>query len=181
MKSFLKYAWKDPVWSKVIATVIVAFGSVLITAIKSLISNVPFRTAFLNLLNYKISFWIVLLALFVIILSIALCKKYLKSPTPSFVEEFTSGNYQNQQWQWMWRWSDSDMFYYVDELNVMCPNCKTGILNLGYSHYRCGNCGMELEYGMLGIDSEGVRRQILLDVRNAYPQYKNLVGEFCPI
>lgn len=33
------------------------------------------------------------------------------------------------------------------------------------------------DYNVLRVDSEGVRKQIVMDARNAYPQYKNLIGE----
>lgn len=33
------------------------------------------------------------------------------------------------------------------------------------------------DYNVLRVDSEGVKRQIVMDARNAYPQYKYLIGE----
>ena len=48
MKNFLRNAWEDSVWSKVIAAIIVALGGVLVSTIKSFCSNVSFGTAILN-------------------------------------------------------------------------------------------------------------------------------------
>ena len=177
MKNFFRNAWEDPVWSKVIAAVIIALGGMLVTAIKSICFNVSFGTAILDVLQFKLSLWIILVALFAVALGVAIYKKHSKRSKPSFVSEFTSGVYQNQQWHWTWEWSNEDKFYYVMDLNMMCPKCKNGVLYLSFDGYQCGKCGTEYDYNVLRVDSEGVRKQIVMDARKAYPQYKNLIGE----
>lgn len=44
-----------------------------------------------------------------------------------------------------------------------------------FDGYQCGKCGAEFD--ALGIDHEGVKRQILADARNAYPQFKDSVSD----
>ena len=177
MKNFFRNAWEDPVWSKVIAAIIVALGGVLVSAIKSFCFNVSFGTAILNVLRFKICLWIVLLALFVVALGVAIYKKHSRKKTPSFVSAFTSGTYQNQQWHWAWEWSDEDKFYYVMDLDMMCPNCKNGVLNFSYDGYQCGKCGNEYEFDVLRVDFVAVRKQIVMDAREAFPEYKNCIGD----
>lgn len=175
MKEKLSNMWHDPVWSKVIAAVIVALGGLVVSAIKSLCSPMSFGSAVLNVLSFKVSVWVVLLVIFIVVLGVSLLKKYASKPTPPFVTEFTSGIYQNQRWQWNWRWDDEERRYHVYDLSVMCPKCKTGILTIYFDGYQCGKCGAEFD--ALGIDHEGVKRQILADARNAYPQFKDSVSD----
>ena len=177
MKNLLRNAWEDPVWSKVIAAIIVALGGVVVSAIRSLCSNVSFGTTILNVLRFKMSLWIVLLVLFAMALGVAIYKKHSGKTKPSFVSAFTSGVYQNQQWHWTWEWSDEDKFYYVMDLDIMCPNCKNGVLNLSYDGYQCGKCGTEYEFDVLKVDSTGVKKQIVMEAREAFPEYKECIGE----
>ena len=175
MKEKLSNIWHDPVWSKVIAAVIVALGGLLVSAIKSLCSQESFGTALLNVLSFKVSVWIVLSVIFIVVLGVALLKKHAHKPTPPFVTEFTSGIYQKQQWQWRWRWDDEERCYYIYDLSVKCPKCKTGLLTISFDNYQCGKCGAEFD--ALRIDYDGVKKQILADARNAYPQFKDSVSD----
>ena len=79
--NILKY-WKDPVWSKVIATIIIAFGSSIVLTVvaltKSKISKVPFKLVFSQIVNYfkstielnNLIFWLIILVLTVFLISL---------------------------------------------------------------------------------------------------------------
>ena len=61
MKLFKKI-WNDPVWSKVIATIIILLGTTIWTAIKAHQNKIDFRTALANFWTYKVDIWIIFIA-----------------------------------------------------------------------------------------------------------------------
>lgn len=48
---FIKDRWSDPVWSKVIAGVILGIGTILVTGVWTLINKIPFSILFLEIPN----------------------------------------------------------------------------------------------------------------------------------
>lgn len=81
MKEKLIKLWNDPVWSNVIAAIMIALGSSLIITvialIKSLVNKVSFKFVFSQIINYfkstieinNLIFWLIILFLLVILIS----------------------------------------------------------------------------------------------------------------
>lgn len=98
-------------------------------------------------------------------------------PRLPFVNDFTCGVYQGQKWKWRWEWSSAYKFYHVIDLNIVCPNCHDGILDLEYMIYRCPKCNTSFEFAWINGNPEGVKRQILEDARTRYSYCKEYIGE----
>lgn len=56
----IRKIWKDPVWSKVIATTIISLVAVIYSYILSKIKNESFESSLIALLTYKIQLWFIL-------------------------------------------------------------------------------------------------------------------------
>lgn len=65
-KNFIIHVWKDSVWSKVIATIIMPYILLALGAIKSIFTDDKYWAVLCNMLNYGIPSWIVILVLWLI-------------------------------------------------------------------------------------------------------------------
>lgn len=180
----IKKIWSDPVWSKVIAGVLL----MVITAIGSVIKSIHSKTeSFMDVLKtvfgVKVNLWLALAVFLIvwIVVSIVRQKKNKKNSIPKvpFVNEFTEGTYQNIRWNWRWQWSKTFKIFYVTDLNLVCPYCKKGVLTVGYSYvnYVCGNCGADIHSSNLNVNYDAVKTQIINDARKKYNRYDEYIGE----
>lgn len=75
--------WKDPVWSKVIAALLIGIGTVILSYIYSIISNISFQESFIAFWKTNIQLWVI--ALFIIIyIFIATIYKYVNLDKKKF-------------------------------------------------------------------------------------------------
>lgn len=81
----LKKAWKDPVWSKVIATIPIAVGTIVYNYIKSKTLNISFKKSFIEFWTTDIELWIAALALFLSLSLIWLIRQYGKNKKKKFL------------------------------------------------------------------------------------------------
>lgn len=181
MKDTIKRIWNDPVWSKVIATIIVAALGALCSLSKGWLSETEtVSEAFKTIFCFKFNVWITGLILIVIFVAKDLIKQYKEkqktAPLPPFVNDFVKGRYQNQIWKWHWEWNSIDKFYYIVDLNIECPNCHQGILHLVYMNYRCAKCNADIPYGFIHGNPQGVMKQIIEDARANYSDYQGFIG-----
>lgn len=177
---WLKKIWNDPVWSKVIAGVILAVGAAAYSVIKGWISDAETIPEVLqSVFAYKINIWValVILILTLIISGVRRNMEVDKIPEPPFVKGFTENLYMHRVWTWRWQWSKTWKFYYIDDLSIRCSNCKNGKMTEGEEGYMCARCGNIIPYEQLGTDPEVVLKQILADARERYSYYAEYIGE----
>lgn len=182
MKDLLQKIWKDPVWSKVIAAVIIAAAGAVYSLVKSwLDDSESLAESFKTVFSYQVNIWLAIAVVMTVMIIAGVIKKIRASknqiPVPPFVDDFTRRMYQNQIWKWRWEWSPAYKFYYVADLNIECPNCHEGVLDLEYMNYRCAKCNASYEFALINGNPEGVKKQILEDARTRYSYCKEYIGE----
>jgi len=182
MKEWFQRIWKDPVWSKVIATAIIAVIGAVISLMKSWSNDSKsVEESFKAVFSYQVNLWLVVAVIMAVLIIVGAIKKTRESkqqiPKPPFVNDFTRWMYQNQIWKWRWEWSPTYNFYYVTDLNIECPNCHEGILDLEFMNYRCPKCNASYEFALINGNPEGVKKQILEDARTRYSYCKEYIGE----
>lgn len=177
---WIKKVWNDPVWSKVIAGVILAVGAAVYSVVKGWLSDTETISDVLQVVfTYKVNIWLALAAIILfLIISVARSnKKDEDIPVPPFVKDFTENFYINHVWTWRWQWSTTEHFYYIEDLGIRCSNCKNGKMTEGQEGYMCAKCGGVVPYENLGIDPEVVLKQILADARDRYSYCAEYIGE----
>lgn len=75
----LKKIWADPVWSKVIAAIILTIGAVIWTLISAKINDIDFQTAWTNFWTFNIQLWWLTIGLIVSLLLFWLQQYFKKS------------------------------------------------------------------------------------------------------
>ncbi|MBQ3617418.1 MAG: hypothetical protein IJQ89_07020 [Bacteroidales bacterium] len=178
----IKKIWRDPVWSKVIAGVLLMVITAIVSVIRSSYSETESFMDVLNtVLGVKINLWLALAVVLIvwIVVSIVKQKKNKKNSIPQvpFVNGFTEGDYQRMKWKWRWKWNKSLNIYDLTDLNLVCPLCNEGVLTIGYMNYRCGKCGVEINYRELNVNHDAVKTQILEDAKRNYSSYEDFIGE----
>ena len=116
MKMNIKKIWRDPVWSKVIAGVLLMVITAIVSVIRSSYSETESFMDVLNtVLGVKINLWLALAVVLIvwIVVSIVKQKKNKKNSIPQvpFVNGFTEGDYQRMKWKWRWKWNKSLNIY----------------------------------------------------------------------
>lgn len=182
MKDRFQKIWKDPVWSKVIAAVIIAAAGAVYSLVKSWLNDSgSLEESFKTVFSYQVNIWLAIAVLMTVLIIAGIIKKIRgrknQIPVPPFVDDFTRCMYQNQIWKWRWVWSPTYKFYYVTDLNIECPNCHEGVLDLEYMNYRCPKCNASYEFAWINGNPEGVKKQILEDARTRYNYCKEYIGE----
>ena len=182
MKKWFNRIWNDPVGSSLISAGIIAFiGAGFPFAIKAIGITTSIEDAFKAVFTFKINIWLAIGIVIVIMVIRGTIQKYReknqKVPVPPFVDDFVAGYYQGLKWEWRWQWSPECKYYYVDDLNIVCPNCHQGILNLGYMDYICVKCNTRIDYDMIHGDFDGVGNQIIQDARTKYSFCQEYIGK----
>lgn len=182
MKDCFQKIWKDPVWSKVIsAAIIAALGGLWSLGQAWMSDTETVEESFKNVFSYKVNVWLAIAVVMTVLIIVGAINKIRvnksRIPIPPFVNDFTRWRYQNQIWKWRWEWSPTNKFYYVTDLNIECPNCHDGVLDLEYMNYRCPKCNTSYEYAWIRGNPEGVKKQILEDARTRYSYCKNYIGK----
>ena len=147
----IKGAWKDPVWSKVIATAIIsaiasvatyifgvwpAFGSALSQALSFMIASTPTPNWLLGLMAIPC-----ILLIFAVL--VELKGKLLATEPNKTWESYTKDNFWGLLWSWHYTGNQ------IDNLHSLCPRCEYQILprdESSYSavpryDYSCEDCG----------------------------------------
>lgn len=181
MKDKLKAIWHDPVWSKVIAGVVLAILGAVYALLKAWASDTEtIPDALVAVFGFKVNIWLAAAIVIILLIIVGLIKKNREKTNrklvPPFVTSFTEGMYQGQRWRWRWQWSEKNNYYYVSELSIVCPVCHDGLLTLVYMNCKCGRCGADIPYSMLKTTSDAVAKQILVDARKDYAYCKEYLG-----
>ncbi len=124
--------WKDPVWSAVIATGIVAAATYLLgywPQIWQLVKSIPSLLA--TPLNFPL--WAVLLAVPILLLAIPFIASLKSVKEPSFVS-YTRDTIFDINWSWHWLPPDLyDDHYTIQDLTPHCPSCGAVLTINDYS------------------------------------------------
>lgn len=182
MGKLFSYIWHDPVWSKVISWMIIAvLGFVATVGWNWLGGGKSMQKSLKLVFEYKVNIWLVLaiLVLLLIVRGFIIRNKQNNNrvPNPPFVNDFTEGCYQGQRWKWRWQWTKTYKFYYIADLNIVCPVCHDGLLTITYMDYKCGKCGADIPYNMLNANAEAVEKQIMEDARRQYNYCAEYIGQ----
>jgi hypothetical protein len=74
-----KKVWTDPVWSKVIAAIIIAIGSIIFTIVYSKINNTTFQNSLINFIAIKFPLWFLIILISVFLFLFKVKRKTKKS------------------------------------------------------------------------------------------------------
>ncbi len=133
MKRILNNAWFVGITCSIIAGLLITVGENIIV--------IPYATSFLQkeIILEIWQFILILTGLAIINLIIKNIfgwnKKFLK---------YNSDNWASINWVWNWKKSPSSKKYIIENLNMLCPECDSGIFTVGtiYSqNYDCIECG----------------------------------------
>jgi hypothetical protein len=136
-----KKIWKDPVWSKVIAGIILAIGSLLVVWIKSLIDKTSFQTALKGLFEAKIKIVFVLAIFILYFIAREIYRKYnLPWKRKRFAKIHKSFNKETGN-QYHWDTCFINGLPAVLNLKVSCT--KHGAIPIQFIYGRCPKEGCE--------------------------------------
>lgn len=126
----------------------------------------------LEILNYRIKVWWLLVGIIILILIIFIFVRYLdythrNSIEPEFLE-YTQDIILGYTWKWNWQ---KDIYgkYYIENLCPICSQCHTPLIEelIGYGiHYKCLRCNREYYENMPDFDN--VKMMIADNVRRKY-------------
>ncbi len=169
-----KKIWNDPVWSKVIASAIIAgagFGLVVATGWwPTVLSWIKSFVLFLSSPSAIPNWIIILTALFLLLALRLFIKHFVKSLATQYSWlAYTTDNFMGLRWRW--RYIDNE----ISEPVVFCPHCDFQLIPKDISdfgpaltQFKCNNCNTSLQsikhsyYEICQI----VTRQIQLKIRN---------------
>jgi len=135
MKLVLKL-WKDPVWSKVIASGLLLFFSLLGTWIFDLWPSIyTVLIQIFSLITYKVLVptWLIAFSIPFLIFLIPLAQIIIPDKEPRFLK------YTNDQIlgiNWSWEWSAPNFYsdkYSIKNLHPRCPKCRSSLEINDYS------------------------------------------------
>lgn len=81
----LKEIWKDPVWSKVISAGIISLLILIYNAIDVLATGKDFKTSVITFWNFKVSLWIIAIAIIILGIIFTIVKKIKKVKKVEFI------------------------------------------------------------------------------------------------
>lgn len=164
--------WLDPVWSKVIATAIVAAAGLLLSGLASLFGKESFGDVLKSVLLFQVPLFVVVILLLVAVFATITIIDLKKERKPSFlnVTEMTIGQFT---WTWSWEKEESTGRYYVGELHLLCPTCK-GAMHCGFMepYFRCIN---QHYVNASQVDYSVSYNQIQQNILKQYPTEKGLL------
>jgi len=179
-------AWQDPVWSKVIATgVLASIGATATWAFDYWSQLKAVSTSVLALLNNGVSIpvWLLIVIIPLLISLVPIIQKITTkaSSEPEFMR------YQKDNIlgiDWAWDWSCPNMYnskYSIRDLLPRCPNCKSSLETDDYSGHivRCINDNCDWHWEQPVSFNKRISHSSELDkkVRNIIDR-KIHVGEF---
>ena len=162
--------WLDPVWSKVIATAIVAATGLLLSGVASLFGKESFGEVLKSALLFQVPLFVVVILLLVAVFATITIIDLKKEQKPSFlnVTEMTIGQFT---WTWSWEKDEGTGRYYVGELHLVCPTCK-GAMYCGWMdhYYKCIN---QHFVSTSQVDYSVAYNQIPHNIQKRFPQEKD--------
>lgn len=179
MMNFLLKIWKDPVWSKVIAT-----GLLLILGgLYAWINQINLIPLIMSLLIYEVVIpnWLLLIAVPILISIIPLYKLLIKDSEPKFTK-YKMDNILGIDWSWEWSKPNyQNNNYTIRALYSRCPNCKSSlqIENNSGQLVQCINNDCQWKWQQPGVFAERITHssQLISKVHNIIDQ-KAYSGEF---
>ncbi len=145
----IKKIWNDPVWSKIIAGVIIAVITFIWVYMKGLwfaINEFTLLFCMVLIKNISVPFWLLIListlcisATFIILITIY--GIYNKKNTVRNRKDYTTDTFFGLKWFWMYNYLDD-----ITDLYSCCPKCLYQV-NTDYDHYndivyaKCDRCG----------------------------------------
>jgi len=128
MKELLSKLWKDPVWSKVIASGLLLFFSVLGTWFFGLWPKIHKNLLQIwGLATYEVSIqmWLIIISVPLLVFLIPLIRGILPEKEPRFIK-YRSDNILDINW--LWDWSPPSFHndkYSIKNLYPRCPKCSS--------------------------------------------------------
>lgn len=83
----------------------------------------------LNILNFNLKVWWILVALGLFILILYIIDKFKKEEAfkPDFYS-YREGKFKRWKWTWNWNWSQSKNAWIISNMKAHCPNCDTPMI-----------------------------------------------------
>lgn len=161
-----------PIWSKVIATAIIAIAGLFLTWVASLFGKGSFGELLMEVLSFGIPLVVVLILLLLSVFVTISIKDRKKEKDPEFLQltDMVVGNYH---WTWFWKRDESAGKYYISDPQLLCPHCN-GAMECGVydESYRCLN-GHTVPASQ--IDYEVIFKQIQQNILKQYASEKSLL------
>ncbi len=138
--------WHDPVWSKVIASVLIATFAILYTGIRYCWDNVPLMQILRSMTQVNTIFLFILTMIFLYLLY-KFVQNLLRNSTIANNQslKYTKDSFRGLKWSWEWEY-DIDKYVLVN-LKPYCPKCSTkmiyyegGPYGMGGQNARCPQC-----------------------------------------
>jgi|SRR5690554_576713 len=148
----MKNLWKDPVWSKVIATGILAFlayaGAYLLGLLPAIFALLPQAWIFLKASSSVPNWLILIITIPCILFGCALAIELKNRVTIEGTEPVNWNAYQRDNFfglLWSWKYSGNC----IEGLHSLCPNCEYQVLPRDVRSYaivphfecKCDDCG----------------------------------------
>lgn len=134
MIQWISKIWKDPVGSKIVASVLM----IIITSIAGAVKNHFEWKGFVSILRINIPLWMLLLA---VLFYLVLVWVLEASRKPAFLEFIRIDNLNGFNWTWQWSFDKKTKRYKIVDLKPSCKTCNERMrLESMYSRkYVCPN------------------------------------------
>ena len=181
MIEWIKKHWRDPVWSSVIATSLVAMFTYFLDwwplFIRAILAVWEFVISSTSVSNWLLGIMIITCLLLILIIAIwyVVWKKniqYLKINAQPNWRNYITDNFFNIRWTW--RYDETNKMV---DLYSFCPNCDFQIYPKRYSNfvrefthinYHCENCGRDF-----GNFSDDIAQFENMIIRHAQRKMRN--------
>ena len=145
--------WKDPVWSKVIASCIIGFGIFSSGWIGNTFSNgwilsmlAKASSAIMVFLFYKVAvIWIIIFPIIFTIFYFVYHTKIKKSKGLLFsYQSYKEDIIDNHNYIWNYKFDPEFFTFKVNDISLLCPKCHTETKDLGHTLY-CPRCKLKID------------------------------------
>lgn len=161
----IKNLWKDPVWSKVIAAIIISIGAFLISLTYSLITKLSVKESFIYLWKYQIPLGPTILVLFIlyVLISITIYIKKRRSSNEEKLEDLFHKQFNkviDNENKITYRFNayihSLNKFPFISDLRIYCNNHNSetlmnphkGCNQIGCIHYNMGYNNREIKQNL---------------------------------
>ena len=178
----MKKIWNDPVWSKVIAAIIIGILTIVYAAIQKITKGVSFEETYQLIFEYRVRLVYVIGILLIIYIAKSIFKHFAKknkaieeetipnNPYGEYVEDTFGAN--NARWTWTYAWDTKRNSWKILNIIPLCPTCKSRtekdvFLTIG-SYANCPKCrldGYDYHVRVLQLQSD-VEQEIIRRVES---------------
>lgn len=100
-------------------------------------------TGLINILNFELRLWWLLVGLASLILVLYLISLFQKEEPTSTTDfaDYVEGRFINWKWTWNWKWHESKKAWVINDLTAHCPKCDTPLIEYsGNDSFECPRC-----------------------------------------